>query len=208
MILIHVKKNNNFGMKFVIKYNMKKVIILYTFLLAGFINVNAQTPEGTRTTVILYNVTPLKVDLAPDGTIINIHGKEDDFFKGYALVKNAESDIDLVASNTEFYKPNVGYTVAPKALNLDYRPDLALLSSKAIAAIDEAVIYLTANPEQKIMITPYRASNSSDNQLLLDNRLKTALMYLEIKGVPKGKIALNQESQTTNPNQLILTFLR
>ncbi|HMP30156.1 MAG TPA: hypothetical protein PKD85_11175 [Saprospiraceae bacterium] len=187
---------------------MKKIVILISFLLAGYLSVIGQTQEGIRTTIILYNVTPLKVDLAPDGTIINIHGKEDDYFKGYSLVKNDDSSIDLVASNTEFYKPNVGYTVAPKAFNLDFRSDLALLSSKAIAAIDEAVVYLTANPDQKIMITPYKASLSKDNQLLLDNRLKTALMYLEIKGIPKGKIALNQDVQSTNPNQLILTFLK
>ena len=187
---------------------MRKIIVTL-ILFAGSFALFSQNKEGVRTTVILYNVTPLKVDLAPDGTILNIHGKEDDYFKGYSLVKGSDDQDESIASTgTEFYKPNVGYSVAPKAYNLDFKPDLALLSRNAIAAIDQAIVYLSANPEQKIMITPYQSSTNSDAKLLLDNRLKTALMYLEIKGIPRGKIALNQDIQTTNPNQLILTFLK
>lgn len=186
---------------------MRNLITTLVFV-AGTFTLFSQKTEGVRTTVILYNVTPLKVDLAPDGTILNIHGKEDDFFKGYSLVKGSDDQDESIASTSEFYKPNTGYSVAPKAYNLDFKPDLALLSRNAIGAIDQAIIYLSANPDQKIMITPYQPSSNPDAKLLLDNRLKTALMYLEIKGIPRGKIALNQDVQTTNPNQLILTFLK
>ena len=186
---------------------MKKILGL-TAILAGALSLFGQNKEGVRTTVILYNVTPLKVDLAPDGTILTIHGKEDDFFKGYSLVKGGEDQDESVASTTDFYKPNVGYTVAPRSYNIDFRQDYALLSRKAITSIDEAIVYLATNPDQKIMITPYQSLPDSGSKLLLDNRLKAALMYLEVKGVPRGKIALNQDVQTTNPNQLIITFLK
>ncbi len=185
---------------------MKKITQLLLIFLTSYSAICAQ--DKVRTTVILYNVTPLKVDLAPDGTIVNIHGKEDDYFKGYTLVKNADSEDILANSDGAFYMPSKDFTVAPKALNLDYRSDLALLSSKAISAIDESVAYLSANPSQKVMITPYKSSGTSDQLLLLDNRIKTVLMYLEIKGIAKNRIALNGEPQSTNPNQMILTFLK
>jgi hypothetical protein len=193
-------------MDFVINIIMKKITQLLIIFLTTYSALSAQ--NGVRTTVILYNVTPLKVDLAPDGTIVNIHGKEEDYFKGYTLVKNADSDDILATSDGAFYTPSKDFAVAPKALNLDYRSDLALLSSKAIAAIDESVAYLSANPSQKVMITPYKGTGTSDQLLLLDNRIKTVLMYLEIKGIPKNRIALNGEPQTTIPNQMILTFLK
>lgn len=185
--------------------SMKNKLTLLIVCVCSFGMVNAQT---TKKTIVLYNVSPLEVDLAPDGTIINIYGKADDYFKGYTLVKNAEP-IDLLASKSaEFYKPNDKFTVGTKVYNLEFRPDFALLTRTAIAGIDESVVQLLSNPEQKLLITPYTSGKSPDQKILLENRLKTVLMYLEIKGIAKSQIAINDIAQSTKADQLVMTLIK
>jgi hypothetical protein len=181
---------------------------ILTILAIFFVISNSFAQDKARTTVILYNVTPLKVDLAPDGTIINIHGRDDDYFKGYSLVRNTDPMESGIAGANGFFKPKDGFTVANKVFNLDYKPDLALLTRSSIASIDEAVVYLLANPAEKLLITPYKTAGTKDEKILFDNRMKTALMYLEIKGLSKQQIAMNEVPQTAQADKMILTFIK
>lgn len=163
--------------------------------------------QQAKKTTILYNVTPLEVDLAPDGTIVNIHGRADEYFKGYQLVKNKDVDNLEAKVGNDFYQPKQKYTVSTDVLNLDFKDNLALLTRNSIAAIDEAAIRLLAKPDLKLLITPYKSQLSSDEKILLTNRIKTVLMYFEIKGISKSNIAFNDTAQTTKDGQIILTYI-
>ena len=55
---------------------MKKLLLI----LLSAISVTLSAQDAVKKTVILYNVVPLDVDLAPDGTIISINGRADEYF--------------------------------------------------------------------------------------------------------------------------------
>lgn len=182
---------------------MKHYLVLLLAICYGALS--AQAPS--KKAIILYNVVPLEVELSNDGTILSVNGRADEYFTGYKLVRVNQYLDPAIANASEFLKPAEDYTVTPKVYNIDFREDLAILNRTSIANLDEVVSQIIYNSEQNVMLTPY-AANSAEEKILLENRLKAVLMYLEVKGISKGKIALNEIPQTVRKGQLIATIIK
>lgn len=182
---------------------MKHYIVILLTLCCSILL--AQAPS--KKAIILYNVVPLEVELSKDGTIITVNGRADEYFTGYKLVRVNQYLDPSIANSAEFFKPAEDYTVTPKVYNIDFREELAILNRTSIVNLDEVVSQVIYNSDQNVMITPYQA-NSLEEKLLLENRLKSVLMYLEIKGISKGRIALNEIPQTVRKGQLIATIIK
>ncbi|HMS67999.1 MAG: hypothetical protein IPL23_30090 [Saprospiraceae bacterium] len=182
---------------------MKKLLLI----LLSAISVTLSAQDAVKKTVILYNVVPLDVDLAPDGTIISINGRADEYFTGYTLVKVNQYLDPMLANSSEFFTPPDDYQVTTKVYNVEFRNDLAILTRPSIVNIDDLVTQIAYNSGQKIMLTTYEVKNAEE-KLLLENRLKTVLMYLEVKGVAKAQIAINEIPQTVRKSQIIATVIQ
>lgn len=182
---------------------MKKIFLF--FAIVGSLHLSAQ--DSVKSTVILYNVVPINAELAPDGTIISIDGRADDFFKGYTLIQSQKYLDPTLADAKSLYVPPKGYAVSTRVFNLSFRPNYANLTRPSIVNLDELVANIAANPTQKIMLTGY-SPDATDEKLLLENRFKTVLLYLEIKGVSKGQIAINETPQLAMKDQIIGTIIR
>lgn len=182
---------------------MKKLLVF--FIIFASLHLSAQ--DSAKNTVILYNIVPLNAELAPDGTIISIQGRADDFFKGYTLVQSQKYLDPALADANSLYMPPKGYAVSTKVFNMAFRPSFANLTRPSIINLDELVANIAANPTQKIMLTGYNPNNAEE-KLLLANRFKSVLLYLEIKGVSKGQVAINETPQLAMQDQIIGTIIR
>lgn len=163
--------------------------------------------DAPKKAVILYNVVPLEVELSNDGTILSVNGRADEYFTGYKLIRVNQYLDPSFANNSEFFKPAEDYAVTTKVYNLDFREELAILNRNSIANLDEIVSQIIYNADQNVMLTPYSVT-TTEEKILLENRLKSVLMYLEVKGISKGKIALNEIPQTVRKGQLIATIIK
>lgn len=176
------------------------------FLASVLFTLPAFSQGEAKTGVILYNVVPVSAEILPDGTIVSIDKKVENYLEGYTIV-NVKKSLNPNATADEAYtSPGEGYTVSKQVYNLMFGKDLAKLSKAILTALDEAASTIATDPTKKVMLTAYNPS-SAEEAILLKNRLNACLLYLEIKGLTKSQIAINDIPQETNDNLIIATIL-
>lgn len=162
--------------------------------------------QESRKTVILYNVVPLTVEVLKDGTIKQIYGKADHYFKGYQLLRR-----DNYLSEDD--NPNFAYSelgdnliVSTNYTELGFNDQVAVLNKATIAELDRIKNVLFQDPSKKVILTSYHVDKDLKRAvILLQNRLKACLSYLDIMGVSKDRIILDSKTQVNSSNAILAT---
>lgn len=140
-------------------------------------------------TVILYNSQPVKVDLTDNGKIQSFYGVVQGFMEGYDLSTDIAEVTPSVIEEPIFTpsSKNANYAVVSiERVELNYKPNFALLDKSIIDELNEISAKLKADPNTKILLTAH--TNDSVNNKLSSNRLASAISYLEIKGIKQNRI--------------------
>ena len=173
----------------------------FIFLSLFFFDVNGQAP---KTTVILYNLVPLKVDVLPDGSITSIYGKVDNYLKGYQLVRNEEN----LPQNDAYAQNSVIKVVFKESYLLSFDAERSNLSRDIIETIDKIADIVFFSEGKKMMILPYSPDPAQRNgQTYLENRMKAVLAYLDIKGVDRQRIIINTDSHDKDTHSLLVNVV-
>jgi hypothetical protein len=158
--------------------------------------------QNLKNTVILYNVVPLRVDLNQDGTIQTIYGEDTKFLKGYTIVRPQTS------GESSEYAQNKGYYVVSKEnFNLNFSTNSAVLSENAVKDLDKSAD-MAFFGDHRIMVSSYKPTDDPKSKTLFKNRMNACLMYLELKGVAKDKIIINEEGLQSSEEFIKLTFVK
>lgn len=166
--------------------------------------------QSARKTVILYNIVPVDASIAPDGEIMEIYGKNESYLRGYTIVKQDKTipAADPTTETTTDPSINGLYRVVKDNYNLTYTSGKATLSRDIIRQLDGAADAVFLYPANKILITPYAKEGlSSRDKVLYDNRLKSILSYLEIKGLSKNQVLIDQDQTSKVADQIIVTII-
>lgn len=178
-------------------------IIIKYFPLCLVLSLNtAKAQQNLKNTVILYNVVPLRVDLNQDGTIQTIYGEDTKFLKGYTIVRPQTSP------ESAEYAQNKGYYVVSKDYyDINFSANSAILSENAVASLDKSSD-MAFFGDHRIMISSYKPTEDSKSKTLFKNRMNACLMYLDLKGVSKDRIIINDEGLQSSEEFIKLTFVK
>jgi len=141
--------------------------------------------------VILYNSQPVEVELSSSGQILTFYGLLSNYMDAYIDVApiatvqpTVVSDIDPFFTNTS---KNAEYdVVSNERLTLNFDSGFATLSDESIRTLNTIPSRLRSSEYTKVIVTAYTGTDS--NEKLIENRLKSALQYLMIKGVEESQV--------------------
>ncbi len=160
--------------------------------------------QDSRKTIILYNVVPLSVELVSDGTIKAVYGRADHYFKGYQLIQREED----VQNDKDYADMPSNSLVSEDVYRINYQKDVATLNEQAIKDLEAIKVLLFTQQDKKIIITPYEIDEQNKKEVILSqNRLSACLSYLEILGVNKEQIILDNTSQINNEESIIISSI-
>ena len=179
------------------------------FWILGFclIGLSAFSQVEKRKVVILYNTEPLNATVGTDGVVYEIHGKAENYLKGYKVVKSKYQPADQ--KDAKYYKPSGEYVVGLESRTLLFPNGNATLSRASIDGLDEMIVKLFAGTERtKLLVTPYMAvENDKQSELLLQNRMNACLTYLALRGITRDQIVINEDISTVQREEIIITTI-
>jgi len=197
----------------------KSSITVFLFL---FFSLSAMTQKEA---VILYNNTPIKVELEGD-KIKTIISEVPGHMKGYDTTKKEKvkpvvtAKLDQPSSNGTVVsttktdvvdnKPNAAYPIkTSENIYLYYKPNYATLSKEIINDLNKVIARMAEDPNIRISISANRVTGKPTTTKLAQNRLKAAKTYIRIKGIDESRILTELNiTDTTNVDQLTLNFLK
>lgn len=177
------------------------------FFLALTLLTTVASAQDSKKTVILYNIVPVDASISSDGDILEIYGQNDTYLRGYQIVKQDRTlpNESVIPEGADI---NGLYTVVKDNFNLNYEADRATLTRTIIQNLDNAADAVFLNPANKILITTYSSKGLSNRgKVLFDNRLKSILSYLEIKGLSKSQIIISPDQQSDVTDNIIITVI-
>ncbi len=148
--------------------------------------------QDTKTSVILYNSEAYLAEFTTDGKILNLIEKKPNYLKGYNVVEDKNfsanfAGIESVENNTSG-SIGQGATVSADRKFIDFKTQYATLDEISLQRLDRVVTHLSSNPSAKVMITSHRIDDNNNTIKLSNNRIDSCQKYLELKGIPEGRI--------------------
>lgn len=166
--------------------------------------------------VILYNSTPVKVQLAGDKIAAFVGEAPADYMQGYDLatpnkirLKSPHTPIVSESDGSEGNLVNGQYKVmSNERILLNYKMGYATLDKAIINALDEVALRLKADPDGLVLLTAHSKEDSSDATTLSSNRLSSAQTYLKIKGISLDRIQTESVAGVNLTDVVSINFMR
>jgi hypothetical protein len=160
--------------------------------------------NNLNNTVILYNIVPLRVDLNVDGTIKKIYGEDNNFLRGYKVVRREPKQIidPLEYSNSL----NNFVSRVTENYEIKFSGQSSYLEEAIIQSLDKSADYIFFN-KGKLVINSYKKSDDTKSIRRYKDRLNNMLAYLDIKGVKKEDIIINLDELTESDQDFKITFV-
>jgi len=151
--------------------------------------------------VILYNSQPVKVQLEGDKIKSFVGVVPEGYMAGFELVEKKVLPVTpLVPSAAPVVKEelvNANYSILlNKKIHLNFKPGYATLDRAMINKLNEIATELKSDKSKSLLLTTHFDEEKATSVMLAENRLKAAIAYLDIKGIPESRI--RTERQTVN----------
>jgi len=165
------------------------------------------TAQQTQETVILYNSQPVQVELSEMGKILSFYGLKPGYMTGFqlenAVVKIEPIVIDNVNPTFTDESQNAEYAILSKErVMLNFDKGFATLSAENIKILNEVSRKLKNGDFQKAVITSF---TNGQNSKLVENRLESAVTYLNIKGIQRSQL-ITEVQESNNQGDLTVIF--
>lgn len=166
--------------------------------------------------IILYNSTPVKVQLAGDKIAAFVGEAPVGYMEGYNLatpnkviVESPSAPIVAESSASNGNLVNGQYKVMTnERILLNYKVGYATLDKAIINALDEVALRLKADPAGLVLLTAHSKEESSDAEKLSANRLSSAQTYLKIKGISLDRIQTEAVAGVNLNDVVAINFMR
>jgi hypothetical protein len=159
-----------------------KIHFLLLFIALAF---NQLLSQDSKNTVILLNTEPVRVELASNGEINTLYGIEEGYLDEFIVERN-QFELNLVEKPLDPDEIEGYKIVFIPTMDLVFESQYATLNNGNIAKLDYVVNELIRDRDKKVIIR----NPLNDNTILNKNRLKAIMTYLNIKGVSRGLILL------------------